>query len=86
MHRSTIAAGAGLFGGGLGGAGEGRQRAGYPLTLTTAGRRVLAAAAGHDLARLGERMADCTSREIADFARSLQRLHRPDQTIGDDHA
>ncbi|MGV9668810.1 MarR family winged helix-turn-helix transcriptional regulator [Nocardia niigatensis] len=67
-------------------AGEGSLHAGYPLTLTTAGRRVLAAAAGHDLAVLSERMADWTSREIADFARALRRLRQPDQTIGDDHA
>ncbi|WP_040803363.1 MarR family winged helix-turn-helix transcriptional regulator [Nocardia concava] len=67
-------------------AGPGSLHAGYPLTLTAAGQRVLAAAAGHDLARLGERMADWTPEETAEFARALRRLHQPDQTIGDDHA
>lgn len=67
-------------------AGEGSLRVGYPLTLSTAGRRVLAEAAGHDLARLGERTADWTPRELADFARTLQRFLQPDPTMGDDHA
>ncbi|NNH74932.1 winged helix-turn-helix transcriptional regulator [Nocardia uniformis] len=67
-------------------AGEGSLHAGYPLTLSTAGRHALTAATGHDLARLDERMADWTPGEIADFARALRRFQHPDPTIGDDHA
>ncbi|GAB4587204.1 MarR family winged helix-turn-helix transcriptional regulator [Nocardia sp. IFM 10818] len=67
-------------------AGEGSLHAGYPLTLSAAGRAVLAAANGHDLARLGERLADWTPREIADFARALRRFHHPESTMGDEHA
>ncbi len=67
-------------------AGEGSLHAGYPLTLSAAGRAVLAAATGHDLAQLDERTADWTPGEIADFAHALQRFRHTDPTIGDDHA
>lgn len=67
-------------------AGAGNPRVGFPLHLTGAGRAALSTAIGHDLARLDERTADWTTREIADLARALRRLGHPDSTIGDDHA
>ncbi|MFD3508717.1 MarR family transcriptional regulator [Nocardia sp. NPDC058666] len=67
-------------------AGEGSVRAGYPLTLTELGRRAHAASIEQDLARLGERMQDWTTQEIADFAAALRRFHHPDHSTGDQHA
>ncbi|MGW0248537.1 MarR family winged helix-turn-helix transcriptional regulator [Nocardia goodfellowii] len=67
-------------------AGEGSLNVGYPLTLSAAGRAVLAAATGHDLARLAERTADWTPQEFAEFARALRRFSQSAPTMGDDHA
>lgn len=87
VHRSTVSrqVRASIDAGWVA-AGEGSLHAGYPLTLSEAGRAVLTAVAGHDLARLDERTADWTPDEIAEFARALRRFQHPDQTIGDDHA
>ncbi|WP_194813547.1 MarR family winged helix-turn-helix transcriptional regulator [Nocardia sp. XZ_19_385] len=67
-------------------AGEGTLHAGYPLTLSGSGRAALEAATGQDRARLAERTADWTPRELADFARALRRFQHFDPTMGDDHA
>lgn len=87
VHRSTVSRQVrGCIDAGWVQAGEGSLRVGYPLDLTTAGRRALSAAIDRDLAGLDERTADWTAREIADLARALRRLGHPDSTIGDDHA
>ncbi|WP_067812965.1 MarR family winged helix-turn-helix transcriptional regulator [Nocardia inohanensis] len=87
VHRSTVSRQLrGCVEAGWVAAGEGSLHGGYPLTLTAAGRRALAAAAGRDLIQLGERMADWTPREIAEFAEALKRFRHPDSTTGDDHA
>ncbi|WP_410873067.1 MarR family winged helix-turn-helix transcriptional regulator [Nocardia sp. A7] len=67
-------------------AGEGNLRAGYPLTLTAAGRRAHEAAIQQDLRLLGERTNDWTANDIADFAAALRRFAHPDQTLGGEHA
>ncbi|MBL1078813.1 MarR family transcriptional regulator [Nocardia sp. 2] len=87
VHRSTVSRQLrGCVDAGWVASGAGSLRAGYPLTLTDAGRRALAAAADRDLAALGERMAGWTAREINEFACTLRRFRNPDQTTGDEHA
>ncbi|QLY29755.1 MarR family winged helix-turn-helix transcriptional regulator [Nocardia huaxiensis] len=87
VHRSTVSRQLrGCVDAGWVETGAGSLHAGYPLALTAAGRDALAAAAGRDLTQLGERMADWTPREIADFARALRRFRQPDPTTGDDRA
>ncbi|MFE1591385.1 MarR family winged helix-turn-helix transcriptional regulator [Nocardia sp. NPDC058705] len=67
-------------------AGEGSLRAGYPLTLTAAGRKAHEASIQQDLALLSERMNDWTAHDIADFADALRRFQHPDQPLGGEHA
>lgn len=87
VHRSTVSRQLrGCVDAGWVAAGEGTLHGGYPLTLTGSGRQALDAATGRDLTQLGERMAEWTPREIADFATALRRFRHPDQTTGDDHA
>ncbi|MGY0499618.1 MarR family winged helix-turn-helix transcriptional regulator [Nocardia sp. FBN12] len=66
--------------------GAGSLRAGYPLTLTAAGRRAHAAAIEQDLTLLAERTNDWTARDVAEFADALRRFQHPDQTLGGEHA
>ncbi|WP_306360248.1 MarR family winged helix-turn-helix transcriptional regulator [Nocardia sp. CC227C] len=87
VHRSTVSRQLrSCMDAGWVAAGEGSLHAGYPLTLTPAGRRALESAVARDLALLGERMNDWTSREVSDFAAALRRFRHPHPTTGDEHA
>lgn len=66
--------------------GAGSLRAGFPLTLTAAGRQAHEAAIQQDLTILGERTNDWTARDLTDFADALRRFQHPDQTLGGEHA